>query len=197
MSNAILLSGGMDSIALAYWKRPMFAITINYGQASALTEIRTSKTVADALKVEHHVIDIDCKQLGSGDLLNSDSLPNSPSPEWWPYRNQLLVTFALMKSIKLSVQEIMVASVKSDGFHKDGTEQFYTLLNQLSNYQEGNIKVVAPAIEMTTTELIKKSGVPRDLLLWAHSCHKANIACGTCRGCLKYRMIISELYETI
>ncbi len=35
---AILLSGGMDSIALAYWKRPELAITINYGQKPFLAE---------------------------------------------------------------------------------------------------------------------------------------------------------------
>ena len=32
---ALLLSGGMDSIALAFWKRPEIAITIDYGQRAA------------------------------------------------------------------------------------------------------------------------------------------------------------------
>ena len=30
MSAALLLSGGMDSIALAYWRKPSIAITIDY-----------------------------------------------------------------------------------------------------------------------------------------------------------------------
>lgn len=195
MSKAILLSGGMDSIALAYWKKPEVAITINYGQLAAQTEIRTSKIVTNQLNIIHHVIEIDCKLLGSGDLTNQISLPFSPSSEWWPFRNQLLVTFALMKSIKIGITELMVASVKSDGFHKDGTPEFYRSINSLSEYQEGNIKVTAPAIDLTTVELIKIAKVPRELLLWAHSCHKANIACGNCRGCLKYSQVITALYD--
>lgn len=194
MNNAILLSGGMDSIALAYWKRPAIAVTIDYGQLAAKKEIATSRIVADQLDIQHHVIEVDCKSLGSGDLLNQQSLQVSPSTEWWPFRNQLLVTLALMKVIKLGVTELMVASVSSDGFHKDGTHGFYELLTALSSYQEGGIVVKAPAIGMTTAELIKTSGIPRDLLLWAHSCHKSNVACGNCRGCLKYRLVMSEIF---
>jgi 7-cyano-7-deazaguanine synthase len=36
---AVLLSGGMDSIALACWQRPEFAITVDYGQRAAATEV--------------------------------------------------------------------------------------------------------------------------------------------------------------
>src|SRR6185312_15246174 len=112
MSKALLLSGGMDSIALAYWKRPSMAITIDYGQLAAETEIRTSKVVANLLEIDHHIVNVDCRLLGSGDLLNAESLAFSPSSEWWPFRNQLLVTLGLMKSIKLGISELMVASVK-------------------------------------------------------------------------------------
>lgn len=194
MSKAILLSGGMDSISLAYWKKPSIAITVDYGQLSADTEVRISRIVAEILQMEHHIIKVDCSHLGSGDLLNEASMDISPSTEWWPYRNQLLVTFALMKGIKLGVHEIMVASVKSDGFHKDGTSMFYETINQLSTYQEGGISITAPCIDINTVELIKLSRIPKEILFWAHSCHKSNIACGSCRGCLKYAQVMTELF---
>jgi 7-cyano-7-deazaguanine synthase len=193
MNKAILLSGGMDSIALAFWKRPSVAITVDYGQLPAETEIRTSKVIVEALDMEHHVIRVNCADLGSGDLINTSQLQSAPSSEWWPYRNQLLLTLALMKGIKLGVKEIMVASVKSDGFHADGTQKFYELANSLSEYQESNIKITAPCIHLNTVELIKTSGVPQDLLFWAHSCHKSNVACGNCRGCKKYIQVMNEL----
>lgn len=194
MNKAILLSGGMDSISLAFWQRPSIAITIDYGQLPAEKEIRTSKIVSDVLKMDHHVIKIDCGELGSGDLINKAALTTSPSPEWWPFRNQLLITFALMKSIKLNINQIMVASVRSDGFHKDGTAEFYEAINTLATCQEGNIAVTAPCIKFNTVELIKLSQVPKEILLWAHSCHKSNIACGNCRGCLKYSQVMQELF---
>lgn len=192
---AILLSGGIDSIALAYWKRPEIAITVNYGQAPADKEIRTSATIAKTLGIQHYVVEVDCSGLGSGDLINKTALSVSPSSEWWPYRNQLLVTLACMKGISLGIDELMLASVKSDGFHKDGTEKFYQLMSQLMIYQEGNIQISCPAITLTSVELVKLSGVPDSLLNWAHSCHKSNIPCGSCRGCNKYRQVMYELQQ--
>ncbi len=193
MSNAILLSGGMDSISLAYWKRPSNAITIDYGQAPASKEIAISSKIAEELGINHHIIKVDCSSLGSGDLINKSALNISPSPEWWPYRNQLLVTIASMKAISVGINQLMVASVKSDGFHRDGTTEFYQYLNQLMEYQEGRINITSPCIDMTTAQLVMKSNIPKSLLFWAHSCHKSNIACGNCRGCNKYIQTMIEL----
>lgn len=193
MSSAILLSGGIDSIALAYWKRPKVAFTLDYGQTPAETEIKVSKVVTKELGIEHYVIKVDCSSLGSGDLMNQKAIEGSPSTEWWPFRNQMLITLASMKGISLGVTELMTASVKSDGFHKDGTSSFYEFIDNLMAFQEGNIRVSAPAINLTSSELVLASGVPDSLLHWAHSCHKSNIACGNCRGCNKYRQVMHEL----
>lgn len=192
---AILLSGGIDSIALTYWKRPDVAITINYGQTPAATEIRTSAMIAKILGIPHYVVEADCSGLGSGDLINQTALSVSPSSEWWPYRNQLLVTLACMRGIALGINELMLASVKSDSFHKDGTAQFYQLMSQLMVYQEESIQITCPAIELTSVELVQRSDVPASLLNWAHSCHKSNIPCGNCRGCNKYRQVMYELQQ--
>lgn len=195
MSKGILLSGGMDSISLAYWQRPEIAITIDYGQAAADTEIRTSVIIAENLGIEHHIIKIDCSSLGSGDLINGPAIEESPSSEWWPYRNQLLITLASMKGISLGVKELMIASVKSDGFHTDGTSDFFKHISKLMEYQEGNIRISCPCINLSTVELIKISKIPKSLLHWAHSCHTSNIPCGKCRGCNKYGQTLTELYK--
>jgi 7-cyano-7-deazaguanine synthase len=195
MSKAILLSGGIDSVALAYWLRPEIAITLDYGQQPSKAEIRASKVIAKELNITHHIITVDCSSLGSGDLLNKESISAAPSSEWWPYRNQLLITLACMKAITLGVTELMTASVRSDGFHKDGTVEFYKLINDLMVFQEGNIQITSPAIGFSSVELVKKSGIPNSLLYWAHSCHKSNVPCSNCRGCNKYRQTIFELEQ--
>jgi len=191
----ILLSGGVDSIALAYWKRPAYAFTLNYGQAPATAELRASAAICKALDIEHHIISVDCSSVGSGDLLNRRAIADSPSPEWWPYRNQLLVTLAAMRAISFGIQSLMVASVKSDGFHKDGTGKFYQLLSALMEFQEGGIAITCPAVELTSAELVRIAQVPDSILHWAHSCHKSNIPCGNCRGCNKYRQVMFELKD--
>lgn len=191
--SAILLSGGMDSIALAYWKRPEIAITLDYGQKPAEAEVVASKEVAKMLCMEHYILTVDCSMLGAGNMTDVGQIPLSPSPEWWPYRNQLLVTLAAMKAIQLGVDELLLGTVLSDGIHADGTKQFYESINALMRIQEGAIHISAPAIDMTTEDLIKVSGVPESLLLWAHSCHVANNPCGRCRGCMKYREVRAHL----
>ena len=53
---AILLSGGMDSIALAYWKKPAHSITIDYGQKAANAEMKLMNPNAKPIKVDKYKI---------------------------------------------------------------------------------------------------------------------------------------------
>lgn len=193
MKSALLLSGGMDSLGLAWWKRPSVAITIDYGQLAAAAELRASKTICKTLGIEHHIVRVDCRQLGSGDMAGGQPDSNAPASDWWPYRNQLLATLAAMKAISLGVTHLWLGTVKSDGSHRDGTPEFVDVLDRLMSLQEGGIRVEAPAIELSTSELIRQAQVPLDQLAWAHSCHKANVACAQCRGCNKYFEVLEEL----
>lgn len=191
--SGILLSGGMDSIALAYWRKPSYSFTLNYGQRAALAEIQAAAQVSNFLGIEHHIIEVDCSKLGSGDMSGTEPLSVSPISEWWPFRNQLLVTLACMKGVELGINELLVGSVKTDSSHKDGTAEFYSRLSSLMSFQEGNIIVSCPSIEMTTKELIEESGIPESILLWAHSCHTSNSPCMNCNGCSKYLSTLQEL----
>lgn len=193
MIEALLLSGGMDSVALALWKRPAHAITIDYGQRAASGELRAACQVCEVLGIRHHVVTADCRSLGSGDMAGTPALAGAPVPEWWPYRNQLLVTLGAMKAILLGASALLVGSVKTDAAHADGRPEFYTAIDRVVALQESGMRVLAPAIEMTTSELIRTVEVDRSLLGWCHSCHVDEYACGRCRGCQKHRAVLKEL----
>lgn len=193
MKTGLLLSGGMDSVAIAYWKRPAIAITINYGQKPAEGEIRAASAVASALNIHHEIISLDCSALGSGDLAGVSPIPSAPMTEWWPFRNQFLVTIAAMKLISMNVEELYIGTVKSDSFHADGRSDFIDCINKLLLLQEGHLSLIAPAIDMTSDELIVKSEIPKDILSYSHSCHTLSYACGKCRGCTKHYETMSAL----
>jgi len=193
MSTGILLSGGMDSIAVAWWKRPSVALNIHYGQASARGELRAAQAVCSALGMALEVLEVDCRSLGSGTLAQSPPLPSAPVPEWWPFRNQLLLTLAAMRAVAIGVDCLLLGTVSTDSVHRDGTESFVSDMDRAMSQQEGAIRVQAPAIRMNTEELIRASGVPRSLLGWAHSCHMGEVACGVCRGCRKYMAVSAQL----
>src|ERR1044072_9868340 len=121
MSVGILLSGGMDSAALACWKKPQVAFTINYGQVCAEAEIHAATKICEELNISHEIISIDCSSLGSGDLAGISPDPIAPVPEWWRFRNQLLLTLPSMRAIKLCVNTLLFGSVNSDFIHADGS----------------------------------------------------------------------------
>jgi len=193
VSAALLLSGGMDSLSLAWWQRPILAVTIDYGQLPAAAEIAAASAICQALDIEHRIVRVDCRSLGSGDMAGQQSSPHAPASDWWPYRNQLLVTLAAMKAIERGIKKLLLGTVSSDGSHRDGTVEFVHRMNELVSMQEGELGVEAPAINLSTYELIKVAEVPMELLAWAHSCHRSEVPCGACRGCNKYFQTFREL----
>jgi 7-cyano-7-deazaguanine synthase len=192
-NSAILLSGGMDSFALTYEMQPDLAITIDYGQLAARAEIEAAEILTNTLGIRHWVLRADLPSLGSGDLSATPPVHVAPVSEWWPYRNQALITIAAMKAIAEDRCTLNVAVVRSDAAHSDGTQDFVNKMDSLMRMQEGGIRVRAPAINRTTRQLIGQSGIPLSLLAWSHSCHTGSLACSRCRGCAKNRAVWEEL----
>ena len=193
MSDLLLLSGGIDSTAIAAWCRPACGLTIDYGQRPAIAEVRAAAAAAEATGVEHRVMTVDLSSYGSGDLAGRAAVSLAPVREWWPYRNQMLVTLAAMATVSEGVQRIMIGCLATDGVHRDGSRDFIIAMDNALRMQEGAMRLDAPAVELTAAELIRTSKAPMEVLAWAHSCHMANEACGECRGCRKHYETLVEL----
>lgn len=190
---ALLLSGGMDSTALAWGLRPDLAITIDYGQLPAGGEIRASTAVCQTLGLQHRVIRVDCRSLGSGDMAGTNPLTFAPISEWWPFRNQLIITLGAAAAIQERMTCLAIGAVVTDGSHADGRSDFFEAMNHLLQLQEGGIVLETPAAEDTTVSLCRRLSVPFEILAWSHSCHVSEHACGRCRGCCKHRESMREL----
>lgn len=191
--NVLLFSGGIDSTALAYWKRPDQLLFIDYGQLSAEAEHRAAVQIAKDLNLPLDVKAADCRSFGSGDMAGLPSISKRAS-EFWPFRNQLLITLAAMAYASVSPLTVMIGSVRSDKVHPDGNPRFLEGMQDLLRAQ-GETQVKAPALGLTSKSLIKKSGVPLDVLAWAFSCHRGSQACGQCRGCMKHFETLAQLKE--
>ncbi|NTF55031.1 7-cyano-7-deazaguanine synthase [Agrobacterium rhizogenes] len=193
MRRALLLSGGMDSTCLAYWRKPDLAITIDYGHKAAPGEIRAATAVCKTLGIDHKIIHCDLSALGSGDLAGTEANPHAPASEWWPYRNQMLVTIAAMECIKHTIDVLEIGALRTDGFHADGRKEFVEALSALLSMQEGGLRLEAPAAAYSAEELVEVSGITMDVLAWSHSCHKSDYACGYCRGCEKHYITMKAI----
>lgn len=217
----LLLSGGIDSAALAHWVRPAAALYIDYGQRPADSEERAATTVAKALGIPIDILRIDLSTLGAGLLLREEAADGSaadtageqaactpgsaadavsPSPEWWPLRNQLLCSLAAAWALSprapsnTPIRKVLTATVAGDGSrHVDGTTAFYEAMDAVTAMQEGNIRVLAPAADLSAAELVHASGVTENVLGWTHSCHRGVVPCAACPGCWKRSDVLVEV----
>ena len=113
---------------------------------------------------------------------------------WWPYRNQLLGTFASAWALGNGCSEVLIGTVAGDGdVHRDGTAWFLESLDALIADQEGGVHISAPALVLTTEALIEASGITRDVLAGSYSCHRSSFPCGECGGCTKRDQILGSL----
>lgn len=186
--SVLLFSGGLDSTSLAAIFRPAMLLFVDYGQRPATLERRASRQVAKLLGLELTELRLGIEAVGSGLLLEESGLQPSasPSPEWWPYRNQFLATAAAAVALQHGHDMVLLGSVAGDGErHRDGTPGFYERLDSLLCYQEGGVRVLAPGIGRSTEDLIREAALDEVVLGWTASCHRSNLACGQCPGCWK------------
>ena len=189
----MLLSGGLDSTAVAALERPELCVFVDYGQVSADAERTSSEKIARELGLSYLALGADCSALGSGDLAGKPSLGLSPSREWWPFRNQLVGTLAAIRVIELGISELHFGTVSSDHFHADGTADFFSRFSALLSMQEGGLRVAAPYIDLSTEQLVRLSNVSDSVLGWSFSCHTGLYPCGICRGCAKRAAVLKNL----
>jgi 7-cyano-7-deazaguanine synthase len=201
----LLLSGGLDSAAVAAWQRPDRTLFIDYGHRASAAEARAAAAVAAELGLDHARTVVDASAVGGGLLSRSSAESVHRSPEWWPFRNQLLLTVAASWLIREYPQRalasandppwtILFGTVASDGKrHLDGSPPFFSAADQLLRTQEGGLRCSAPAIGLSTEELIRMSGAADDVLGWTHSCHVLDRPCGDCPGCWKRQNVLDAL----
>jgi len=191
----LLFSGGIDSTCLAWAHRPDRLAFIDYGQIPAAGEKRACKAIAAELGIPFDVHKADLLHFGSGAMAGTKSVEGS-KPEFWPYRNQMLITLAAMAYSSMNISQIMIGTVRTDNAHSDGRAAFIRAMQAVLKSQS-SIVLLAPAARQSTATLIRNSGVPLSVLGWTFSCHTGEWACGQCRGCVKHHAAMSAAERSI
>ena len=191
----MLLSGGLDSAAVAAIEGPTRALFIDYGQVPAEAEWAAAQAVARHLSLDVERLCVDVSSVGSGLLADTPQMPGAPTPEWFPFRNQFLVTIAAACAAKHGLGAVLLGVVAGDGDrHSDGTTQFVSTLDMLVRDQEGHVRVLAPQITTPARQLLVRSNLPQEVLSQTHSCHANNDPCGECPGCRRRDEIMTRVF---
>lgn len=145
--------------------------------------------------LRYEVVRVDCSALGSGDLAGRPASAVAPASEWWPFRNQLILTLAGTAALQFGETELLIGALRTDGHHADGRAEFIEKISALMEMQEGGLKVSAPAITYSASELREASGIPQSVLGWAPlvSHWKPGLRPAPRRGCVKHYETWEEL----
>lgn len=186
----LLLSGGLDSTLVAHWWKPEAAIFVDYGQVAAQSELKAFHHVCDKLEIKKHTLSVDISQYGFGAMFGGEGAVIGYDRDWLPFRNQYLITCAGMCAAKFGYHRLLVGSLKSDNIYGDGSQDFFKKINDTMMCQEGDIQVMAPAINLNAEELFELSGALADDIGVCHSCNNSTIGCGRCASCQKLHDVL-------
>ncbi len=186
----LLFSGGIDSTCIAWLERPDRLAFVDYGQIPAKGELRACRSIADALDLPLDVHTADLRSFGGG--LMAGGAAEGAAPEFWPFRNQMLITLAAMYYAQRGAVEITVGTVRTDRQHPDGRARFLRAMRGVLRTQ-APIELRAPAAAEQTLALARRSNAPHSLLGWTFSCHTGEWACGQCGGCRKHAAVKAAL----
>jgi len=206
----VLLSGGLDSATtLAVAIREGFeacALSFDYGQRHGV-ELKAAGIVAGQLGAkEHLVMSIDLTVIGGSALTGDIEVPKGHSPEeigrgvpatYVPARNTVFLGVALGLAEVRGARDIFIGvNARDYSGYPDCRPEYIEAFERLANLatrsgvEAGGIRIHAPLMELSKSEIIRLgTGLGVDFSI-THSCYDPSVggtACGYCDSCILRR----------
>lgn len=210
----ILLSGGLDSlVAFGVGKEEYnieLALTFDYGQKAAESELSTSAKICNYYKAKHKIIKLDwLKDITKTALVSNADIPTnnlgtdeSAKNVWVPNRNGLFLNIAASFADSYGYNYIIFGANKDEGeTFPDNTENFRKIISDVFEYSTlQKPKVIAPLINYTKDDIVKIAIEKQVPLEFVRSCYRLNEThCGECESCinLKNALLNNKAYNYI
>ena len=215
MKKAIsVLSGGLDcTVATSVFagEYEIHAITFNYGQKAFERELEAAKEICAKMNWTHEVIDLpwlakistsslntseDIPEVSIDDLDDAEKSSESASSVWVPARNMVFTSIAVSYAESIGAEKIIVGwDAEEAATFPDNSKEFLNTFNELIDVgSPDNIKIEAPAIDLTKEEIVKL-GVEVDAPMGlSYSCYKGgNKHCGVCESSMRRKRAFTQL----
>ena len=201
-----LISGGIDSCVAAFIAKKqgytIYALTINYGQRHK-KEIESAKKIVSSVKAKKHIIlDINLSKFGGSSLVDKSKKieknrgfkeigKNIPST-YVPARNTVFLALALAYAEAITADAVFIGATATDySGYPDCRTEFIEAFQKLSDVatkkglENKPIKIIAPLLSLTKSQIIKKCFELKAPLDKTWSCYIGwKKACGRCDSCL-------------
>lgn len=194
----VLLSGGMDSVAVMHWAKSRYsnlvAVLFDYGQPNRDQELAAAGILAGEAGIPRvGVVLADALPRGRGILksvVDHDGLEDGISPAFVPGRNLLFITSAAAHG---SVHfpngnfDIVVGANGQDArrFPDCSHGAFIKLSQALRHGVAREINIVAPFVDRTKEQILRSLDVAAlEAVARSWSCYRNHGPCGTCSPCV-------------
>jgi 7-cyano-7-deazaguanine synthase len=203
-----IVSGGIDSVTMLYelasQGHEVHGLSFDYGQRHK-KELDHARQCLKDVAQQHDVIDL--SKLGS--LLSGSALTDDiPVPDGHytdetmkttvvPNRNAIMLAIAYGIAVSRQADAVAIGVHAGDHFiYPDCRPEFIYAFEDMQNRAIdgfGNVKLLAPFLNITKTEIVQiaaRVGVP---LAYTWSCYKGTeYHCGTCGTCVERKEAFSE-----
>jgi 7-cyano-7-deazaguanine synthase len=201
----VLYSGGIDSTTALYWARNSYrqvqALSFDYGQRHKV-ELSLARRSAKKLDIPHTVLKVDLRQVGGSALTDSSvSLPRFRRPEdieaaipptYVPFRNGIFLALAAAWAEARGLSDIVCGFNIIDSPHYPDTSGSFVRameraigLGTAARLKGRPIKIIAPLLRMSKSEIIRKGlSLGADYSLSISCYGGSEVPCKKCSSCL-------------
>ena len=204
----VLLSGGIDSATTLAIAQNLgfviYALSFRYGQRHAV-EMEAAVRIAQKSNVAKHLIlDIDLRKIGGSALTADIDVPKNRNAKemtkeipatYVPARNTIFLSYALAWAEVIGSCDIFIGvNVLDYSGYPDCRPEYIAAYEKMANLAtragvggKQKLKIHAPLIQMSKSEILRKGidlGVDYSL---THSCYDPSVsgeACGECDSCI-------------
>lgn len=204
-NSAIIVSGGMDSIALLYDHKDEIAlgISFDYGSNHNAREIPFAKMHCERLGIKHITINLDfMHQYFKSSLLDgAEAIPeghyadDNMKSTVVPFRNGIMLAIAIGIAESNNLDQIFIANHGGDHtIYPDCRPEFINAIDAAATAGTyNNVKVIAPYTKITKSDIArigKRLGIDY-AETW--SCYKGGeVHCGKCGTCVERKEALAE-----
>jgi len=201
-----LVSGGLDSCVTTFIAKKggyqIYVLSFNYGQIHN-KELINTKEIAKAVDAKDHIIfNVDLKRFGGSSLLDTSfiisedrdlkDIGNGIPSTYVPARNTVFLSLALAYAESINADAIFIGANAVDfSGYPDCRPEYIEAYQKMANLatkkavEGAPIKIEAPLLHMTKTEIIKKGQYLKVPFEYTWSCYKGDEeACGKCDSCI-------------
>ena len=199
----VVLSGGPDSVTVAYWAKKqgydVYGLSCRYGQIAS-KEVDLALLIAQRLEMSLKVVDLSSLKdiyLGVTSVCDENiaMTQNFSQPIIVPFRNAIFLSVAVAYAVSIGVTKIFYGAQGSDEpFYPDCRKEFYKSFEETARLGTGmKITIEAPFSDGPKSDIIKcgfELGVPF-ALTW--SCYFGGVRhCGRCESCVNRKRAFKE-----